>query len=482
MKVSSVVCGVLGAVFALAISPAHADQMNDLCIILNTTRNNQAALKRQIENERNPLKQDSLKGQLDKSIEQGDAFVRNFLEVNNRQFTNFTGVISSFETTWYNSGPGVLLKITLPCQLTIFFRFLETTHPEWGKDNPEEEGPLSKWRSALENFVKGDSVTFSGRFTRNSGLARAVMTELRKKGGIAYKVPDEYILRENARREDELRQEKIIQDIASQLSGKWEGEWKLGGIVNPLATNEGAFSLDLIRDGSVLTGTYHEKGGSSAISGNIDGKQISFGYQYTDGTNRTFTGIINATGEISGQWRQTRGSGTWRMVKISSTTPTPQGAEPLACVPARNGDPEPWRWNSRVLDSFRPDTPKPEFVGTFRDDRSQYELSLWSDSKGVFGELRSPVLEADSPTSRLYDPHFDLKTGTMDFTVRFGDGERRFAGTLRSDLVTGTVQHAGRSEPVAWQRQRADPADEDALNFPRSRAEFECAMILFRRY
>jgi len=160
----------------------------------------------------------------------------------------------------------------------------------------------------------------------------------------------------------------------------------------------------------------------------------------------------------------------------------PQGAEPLACVPARSDDPEPWTWNSRILASYRPDTPKPEFVGAFGDDRSQYELSLWRDSKGVFGELRSPVLEADSPTSRLYDPHFDPKTGTVDFTVRFKDGERRFAGTLRSDSVTGTVQHIGRGEPVAWQKLRANRVHGAASDFYTSRAQFECAMILFRRH
>ena len=168
----------------------------------------------------------------------------------------------------------------------------------------------------------------------------------------------------------------------------------------------------------------------------------------------------------------------------SASLAAPQAAEPLACVPARGDDPEPWTWNSRILASFRPDTPKPEFVGAFGDDRSQYELSLWRDSKGVFGELRSPVLEADSPTSRLYDPHFDPKTGTVDFTVRFNDGERRFAGTLRSDSVTGIVQHAGHGEPVAWQRVRANGAASRnrASDFYTSRAKFECATILFRRH
>lgn len=159
-----------------------------------------------------------------------------------------------------------------------------------------------------------------------------------------------------------------------------------------------------------------------------------------------------------------------------------QGSEPLACVPARSDDPAPWTWNSRILASFRADTPKPEFVGAFGDDRSRHELHLWRDSKGVFGELRSPVLAADSPTSRLYDPRFEPKTGTVDFTARFKDGERRFAGTLRPDSVTGTLQHAGRGEPVTWQRLRADRAHGATSDFYTSRAQFECAMILFRRH
>jgi hypothetical protein len=179
----------------------------------------------------------------------------------------------------------------------------------------------------------------------------------------------------------------------------------------------------------------------------------------------------------------------WRSVALALFVATtcfaaataPQGAEPVACVPARSDDPEPWTWNSRILESFRPDNPKPKFVGAFGDGRSQYEFSLWRDSKGVFGELRSPVLEADSPTSRLYDPHFDPETGTLDFTVRFYDGERRFSGILRSGSVKGTLQHAGRGEPVTWQRLRVDRERGANFDFYTSRAKFECAMILFRR-
>ncbi|WP_310449764.1 hypothetical protein [Sulfuritalea sp.] len=318
MKVGSAVRGVLGVVFAFAASLAHADQMGELCTTLNTARNNQGALNRQIAKESNPLKQNSLQQQIRQINQQREAYLNNFLIANHRQFTNFTGVVSSFEVMHYNVGPGVMLGISLPCEINIAFQFIEITNPAWGKFDPESQSSLQKWRTALENIVKGDSVTFSGRFVPNKGMTFAVLTELRKRGGVAYSVPDEQVLRENARREDELRKDKIIQGIASQLSGKWSGEWELGGIVNPMATNKATFNLDLTRNGSVITGTYYERGGSSNISGSVDGRQINFGYKYSDGSSRKFVGAISATGEVSGKWDQKNGSGTWKMVKKSS--------------------------------------------------------------------------------------------------------------------------------------------------------------------
>lgn len=159
-----------------------------------------------------------------------------------------------------------------------------------------------------------------------------------------------------------------------------------------------------------------------------------------------------------------------------------QDARPLACVAAARDDPTPWIWNSRILAAFPSDTPKPEFAGAFGDDRSHHELHLWRDSKGVFGELLSPVLEADSPTSRLYDPHIDLKTGALEFTVRFKDGERRFTGIFRSDLIVGDLRRAGRSEPVTWAKLGVSRVHGAASDSYASRAQFECAMNLFHRY
>ena len=160
----------------------------------------------------------------------------------------------------------------------------------------------------------------------------------------------------------------------------------------------------------------------------------------------------------------------------------PQTSGPLSCVPAASNDPAPWTWNARILASFPPDTPKPEFAGAFGDNNFEHELHLWRDSKGIFGQLLSPVLDADSPTSRLYDSRFDRKTGAMSFTVRFADEERQFTGRLRSDSVTGTLQRAARSERVALRKLRATDVHGAPIDFYTSRAQFECAMVLFRRY
>ncbi len=150
------------------------------------------------------------------------------------------------------------------------------------------------------------------------------------------------------------------------------------------------------------------------------------------------------------------------------------------CVPAGANDPAPWTWNSRILASFPPDDPRPEFVGAYAD--SGHELQLWRDSNGVFGELLAPVLEADSPASRLYDVRFDPGTGTLAFTARLPEEEQRFTGTLRADAVAGTLRHGARMGAVTWNKmppEKAHGAPDDAYV---SRAQFECAMNLFRRY
>jgi hypothetical protein len=156
--------------------------------------------------------------------------------------------------------------------------------------------------------------------------------------------------------------------------------------------------------------------------------------------------------------------------------------EPLRCVPAAQNHGAPWIWNTRILKSFPPDAPTPRFVGGFGDSRSEYELHLWRDSTGVFGQLLSPVLEADSPTSRLYDPRFDSRTRAVSFTVRFSDGERQFTGTLRPDSLAGTLVSPARTQRIALRKLRNSRVHGFPHDAYTSRAQFDCAMILFHRY
>jgi hypothetical protein len=158
-----------------------------------------------------------------------------------------------------------------------------------------------------------------------------------------------------------------------------------------------------------------------------------------------------------------------------------QGA-PLRCVPAARDDGAPWIWNSRILESFPPDAPTPRFVGAFGDSGTEYELHLWRDAKGVFGQLLSPVLDADSLTSRLYKPHFDDRTGTLSFVAHFPDAERQFTGRLRPDSLTGTIVSAARTQTVVLRRLRETSVHGAPHDSYTSRAQFDCAMILFRTY
>lgn len=160
----------------------------------------------------------------------------------------------------------------------------------------------------------------------------------------------------------------------------------------------------------------------------------------------------------------------------------PSQSEPVSCMPAPLNDPAPWVWRVRILASFPADTPRPEFLGGFSDKNSQYELHLWRDAQGIFGQLLSPVLEADSPASRLYDGRFDGKTGAISFSARFPDGERRFAGRLGADSVPATIEHVARSQKVVLRKLRTDRVHGASDESYSSRAQFECAMVLFRRY
>jgi hypothetical protein len=66
----------------------------------------------------------------------------------------------------------------------------------------------------------------------------------------------------------------------------------------------------------------------------------------------------------------------------------------LPCTPAARTDTHPWDYKLKVLSSFPWDSPRPRFFGAFRDKTWDYELVLYRDHQGFFGELHSPVLEA----------------------------------------------------------------------------------------
>ena len=152
-------------------------------------------------------------------------------------------------------------------------------------------------------------------------------------------------------------------------------------------------------------------------------------------------------------------------------------ANSLQCTRAKQGDTQPWIHNSEVLSSFPKDNPMPRFVGAFRDKARLYQLELYSDATGVFGELSSPLLEADSPTSRLYDVYFDPGKATLRFRARFRYGELEFSGVLRSTVINGTFDGGTYTQAVVLRRvQHFD-------KYPWvSRAQFNCAMLLFNRY
>lgn len=116
-----------------------------------------------------------------------------------------------------------------------------------------------------------------------------------------------------------------------------------------------------------------------------------------------------------------------------------QSNRTLACVPAPADDGAPWEHNTRVLESFPPDNPVPRFLGSFADAASTYRLHMWRDAKGLFGELLSPLLDADSPTSRLYEPRFDAASGTVAFVVHFPPEQWAFRGVLRSKHIERTL-------------------------------------------
>jgi hypothetical protein len=159
-------------------------------------------------------------------------------------------------------------------------------------------------------------------------------------------------------------------------------------------------------------------------------------------------------------------------------------AEHLPCEPHARGDAQPWIHDSRVLGSFRPDDPLPALVGAFagQGPTLDYELHLWRDSKGIFGELLSPVLEADSPSAPLLDVQFDPKSGSLTFTARVRGQEHKFVGRLRRKMVKGVFTYRGLSETMVL--RKVGPTEghgAPSSSSWTSRDQFACAMKMWGR-
>jgi hypothetical protein len=112
------------------------------------------------------------------------------------------------------------------------------------------------------------------------------------------------------------------------------------------------------------------------------------------------------------------------------------------------------------------------------DGQKLYGLTLWHDAIGFFGEFSSPILEADSPTSRLYDTQYTAATRTLTFRAKFADGERYVSGVISDIGFVGSVRVGSSREPLVLKRVKEVFGGNGYV----SRAQFDCAMDLYRRY
>lgn len=158
----------------------------------------------------------------------------------------------------------------------------------------------------------------------------------------------------------------------------------------------------------------------------------------------------------------------------ASSQPTP-----LPCTKEGRDPSQPWVHNAKVLESFPRDNPLPRYVGAFRDKNWNYQAILYQDTKSIFGELSSSVLDADSPTSRFYDTTFDSRSGVLQFSAKFRNGQLLFSGVLRGRIIEATVTQNNRNEKVTLKRIKWYDDEEVAYT---SRAQFDCAMILYTRH
>jgi len=170
----------------------------------------------------------------------------------------------------------------------------------------------------------------------------------------------------------------------------------------------------------------------------------------------------------------------------NDTSDSPSVSNKTVSLPCDDSDADrsqPWVRRSEILDSFPPVHPLPKFIGTFRDKNWNYMIDIYRDSEGVFGEISSPVLEADSPTSRLYDVTFDSFTGSLQFSTSPSIspspslGSMQFSGFLHSKFIKGKFTQNDYEETVTLKKLKTE--DDFPYN---SRSQFDCAMKLFGRW
>jgi|SRR5579871_1734888 len=159
-------------------------------------------------------------------------------------------------------------------------------------------------------------------------------------------------------------------------------------------------------------------------------------------------------------------------------------ASAIPCDPPPAGDSRPWEYRANVLSLFPRSEPPPKFLGAFRGPLPdfEYELHIWQDSKGVFGELLHPVTDADSASSRLSDVQFDPKSGALSFSTRFREDNEVYVGRLHGSKIAGNVTRGGTTVKLVLRRIGAArthgaPSSDSWV----SRDQFECAMTMSRR-
>lgn len=148
-----------------ASTPANAAADNALCRIIDTGRRDLFSLSQRSNAESNPLKRDTLEQTYRQRADQFANDLTNF--VSNNEIQDYVGVVSELSMQEYNSGPGIILGIDIPCNATISFQFV-TTNPGWGSPDNSNVA-IERWRPTLENLAVKDTVTFSGKFFLSQG-------------------------------------------------------------------------------------------------------------------------------------------------------------------------------------------------------------------------------------------------------------------------------------------------------------------------